>query len=97
MAHLDGETNTNLIYFVSDGIETCGGDPVRAAKEIAESNIQPVVHIIGFDVPSDEQQQLKDMAGAANGMDSSCCPRWPSGCHRFNWCWSSFKVRKCRS
>lgn len=68
MAHLDGETNTNLIYFVSDGIETCGGDPVRAAKEIAVSNIQPVVHIIGFDVPSDEQQQLKEMAGAANGI-----------------------------
>ncbi|WP_458415038.1 VWA domain-containing protein [Schinkia sp. CFF1] len=71
MAHLDSETNTNFIYFVSDGIETCGGDPVRAAKEIAESNIQPVVHIIGFDVASDEQKQLIDMAEAANGIYAS--------------------------
>jgi len=65
---LSGEENTNLIYLISDGIETCGGDPVKAAQELGESNITPIVNIIGFDVPSDEQQQLKDMASAAEGV-----------------------------
>ncbi|WP_416148250.1 VWA domain-containing protein [Salipaludibacillus sp. HK11] len=65
---LSGEENTNLIYLVSDGIETCGGDPVKAAEELGQSEIMPIVNIIGFDVPSDEQQQLKDMASAAEGV-----------------------------
>src|SRR5690606_41143319 len=37
-AGLDAETNTNLIYLVSDGIETCDGDPVAAAKNFADSD-----------------------------------------------------------
>ncbi|WP_100406436.1 VWA domain-containing protein [Bacillus solitudinis] len=67
-AELKGENNTNVIFLVSDGIESCHGDPVQVAKELGESDIMPIVNIIGFDVPSDEQQQLKDMAAAANGV-----------------------------
>ena len=29
-----GENVQNIIYVVSDGVETCGGDPVKAAKEL---------------------------------------------------------------
>ncbi|WP_088102670.1 VWA domain-containing protein [Halalkalibacter urbisdiaboli] len=70
-AELKGENNTNVIYLVSDGIETCNGDPVQVAKELGESEITPIVNVIGFDVPSDEQQQLKDMAKAAKGVYAS--------------------------
>ncbi|WP_088102669.1 vWA domain-containing protein [Halalkalibacter urbisdiaboli] len=70
-AELKGENNTNVIYLVSDGIETCNGDPVQVAKELGESEIMPIVNVIGFDVPSDEQQQLKDMAKAAEGVYAS--------------------------
>ncbi|MEK5037264.1 vWA domain-containing protein [Sporosarcina sp. FSL K6-3457] len=62
-----GENNQNVIYVVSDGVETCGGDPVKAAALLKDENISPVVHIIGFDVASKEQQQLKDVAEAAGG------------------------------
>ena len=62
-----GENNQNVIYVVSDGVETCGGDPVKAAALLKDANIAPVVHIIGFDVASKEQQQLKDVAEAAGG------------------------------
>lgn len=62
-----GENDHNVIYIVSDGVETCGGDPVKAAANLKDSGISQVVHIIGFDVKSSEQQQLKDVADAAGG------------------------------
>lgn len=64
---LDGKTNTNLIYLVSDGIETCDGDPVSVAKSFAGSNVSPIINVIGFNADSKAQQQLKEVAKEANG------------------------------
>ncbi|MEH6989872.1 vWA domain-containing protein [Cytobacillus firmus] len=64
----DGEKNTNIIYLVSDGIETCGGDPVKAMESLGASNLKPVVNIIGYQVDNDGLSQLKEMAMAANGQ-----------------------------
>ncbi|OCA80725.1 VWA domain-containing protein [Pradoshia sp. D12] len=61
------DKNTNMIYVVSDGIETCDGNPVEAAKKLGESDLQPVINIIGFGVDSEGQKQLKEMATASNG------------------------------
>ncbi|TFJ92413.1 vWA domain-containing protein [Lentibacillus salicampi] len=63
----DGEYNTNIIYVVSDGIETCDGDPVTAAEELADSDITPLVNVIGLDVDSEGQKQLKDIADVSDG------------------------------
>lgn len=57
----------NIVYVVSDGIETCEGDPVKAAKELHDSNIEAVVNIIGFDVDSNGQKQLLSVAEAGGG------------------------------
>ncbi|MFS0575735.1 VWA domain-containing protein [Sporosarcina sp. 179-K 3D1 HS] len=57
----------NIVYIVSDGIETCGGDPVAAAKQLNESNIEAKVNIIGFDVDDEGQNQLKQVAEAGGG------------------------------
>lgn len=65
---LNSDENTNIIYVVSDGVETCGGDPVAEAKKLAESDIQPIVNVIGFDVDGDGQNQLKEVAKAAKGL-----------------------------
>nr|WP_275579613.1 VWA domain-containing protein [Jeotgalibacillus terrae] len=65
---LDGEENTNLIYLVSDGIETCDGDPVEAAKSFADSNVSPIINVIGFNADSETQAQLKEVAESADGM-----------------------------
>ncbi|KQL45168.1 magnesium chelatase [Brevibacillus choshinensis] len=64
---LTGEQNTNIIYLVSDGIETCGGNPVEAAKQLADSDITPIVNVVGFGVDGEGQQQLKKVAEAAGG------------------------------
>lgn len=61
------ETNSNLIYLVSDGIETCGGDPVTAARQLRESNTKAMVNIIGFDVNDEAQRQLKEAAEVGGG------------------------------
>jgi Ca-activated chloride channel family protein len=61
------DNSRNIIYFVSDGIETCDGNPVEAAKKVAASGVSPVVNIIGFGVNEEESKQLKDIADAAQG------------------------------
>lgn len=62
-----GEENTNIIYLVSDGIETCGGNPVEVAKQLAGSDITPIVNVVGFGVDGEGQMQLKKVAQAAGG------------------------------
>lgn len=65
-ADYDSETNTNIIYLVTDGLETCGGDPAAAAAALAESGIEGVVNVIGFDV-SESTESLKEIATQGNG------------------------------
>ncbi|NYV68436.1 VWA domain-containing protein [Bacillus sp. Gen3] len=68
LAKFDAKTNTNLIYLVSDGVETCDGDPVKVAKSFASSNVAPIINVIGFNVDSEAQKQLKQVAESANGI-----------------------------
>lgn len=63
----DGEENTNVIYIVSDGVETCDGDPVRSIESLSQSNINPVINIIGYQVDNDGLEQLQEMAEVSNG------------------------------
>lgn len=68
LSKFDGKTNTNMVFLVSDGIETCDGDPVAAARSLAESNISPIVNVIGFDVDAKGQKQMREVAKAAKGV-----------------------------
>lgn len=61
-------TTETIVYVVSDGIETCGGNAVEAAKMLGQSNIHTVVNIIGFDVDNDGQRMLKQVADAGKGV-----------------------------
>ncbi|RFU63106.1 VWA domain-containing protein [Peribacillus glennii] len=62
-----GNDGQNIIYVVSDGIETCDANPVKAARELHDSNIKAVVNIIGFDVDTKGQTQLRSVAEAGGG------------------------------
>ncbi|MCS1352446.1 VWA domain-containing protein [Mechercharimyces sp. CAU 1602] len=57
----------NVVFIISDGIETCDGNPVDAAKSLHQSNIQAVVNIVGFDVDNEAQQELKKIADIGGG------------------------------
>ncbi len=55
------------VYIVSDGAETCDGDPIREAAKFAKDGQARKVNIIGFNVDQQGEDQLKDVAAAGNG------------------------------
>lgn len=57
----------NAVYVVSDGMETCDGDPAGAAAALHTSNVRTIVNIIGFNVNSAEQRRLREVARAGGG------------------------------
>lgn len=61
------ENSENILFIVSDGIETCDGNPVEEAKRLANSDLNVKVNIIGFNVDDEGQKQLKETAAAGNG------------------------------
>ncbi|USK55547.1 VWA domain-containing protein [Cytobacillus solani] len=61
---LDGEIT---LYIVSDGAETCDGDPIAEAKQFVQGQENRKVNIIGFDVDVKQENQLKAVAEAGQG------------------------------
>jgi Mg-chelatase subunit ChlD len=61
-------SNSNFVYVVSDGEETCDGDPVAQARKLAGSAIDVQVNLIGFSVDSPSARQLKRTAEAGGGV-----------------------------
>lgn len=57
-----------VVYVVSDGEETCGGDPVEQARALHDGDIRAVVNILGLDLPADERAQLEAVAQAGGGL-----------------------------
>ena len=55
------------IILVSDGKETCKGDPCALVKELKQAGVKFVMHVIGFDVTEQEKTQLECMAKAGGG------------------------------
>jgi hypothetical protein len=55
------------VVVVSDGEETCGGDPCAAVREALAGGVRMKVHVVGFDVTPKEAEQLKCIAEAGNG------------------------------
>jgi hypothetical protein len=56
------------LVLISDGKETCNGDPAAtAAKLAANPNLTFGVNVIGFDVQDDEREALAEIAKAGKG------------------------------
>lgn len=55
------------IVALSDGKETCGGDPVAMAKRLRESGLKVVTDVIGFAVDAATRAQLEQVAQAGGG------------------------------
>lgn len=55
------------IVLVSDGLETCGGDPCRVAAELRRQGVKVIIHVVGFDVSGEAAEQLKCIAEAGGG------------------------------
>lgn len=55
------------VVVVSDGKETCEGDPCAAARAARESGVGLRVHAVGFDVTPEEAEQLNCIAEEGGG------------------------------
>jgi len=56
-----------VIYVVSDGEETCGGDPVAVARRINGGRTRAIVNVVGFNLASGEAAKLTAVARAGGG------------------------------
>jgi Mg-chelatase subunit ChlD len=61
----------NIIILVSDGEETCNGDPIAVTKGIKSAGLNIKVNVIGFDVGGATEDQLRKIAEAGDGQYSS--------------------------
>lgn len=55
------------IVVLSDGEETCGGDPAAVARRLHESGLKIVTDVIGFSVDAQARAQLQQVAAAGGG------------------------------
>lgn len=71
------DAKERVIVLVSDGKETCQGDPVLAAKALAANNI--TVHTVGFIVDTAARGQLQNIARITGGtyFDAPVGPELP--------------------
>jgi len=57
-----------FIVVVTDGNDTCGGDPALQAAAIRNLGINVVTHVVGFGVSKKEATQLQNIAAAGGGQ-----------------------------
>jgi hypothetical protein len=57
----------NHVVLISDGIETCEGDPCKVAADLVAKGLNVRVHVVGFEVDADARRQLQCIAEAGNG------------------------------
>jgi Ca-activated chloride channel family protein len=55
------------VVLVSDGLESCGGDPCEAVRAARESGVDFRLHVVGFDLGDADPAQLQCMAEAGGG------------------------------
>jgi len=55
------------IVLISDGKETCGGDPAAVAKKLRAKGIDITTHVVGLGVNDEEKAQLAAIAEAGGG------------------------------
>ncbi len=56
------------IILLSDGEETCGGDPAETVKKLLADGFKFTLHVIGFNVDAKTKAQLEAAALAGNGQ-----------------------------
>jgi hypothetical protein len=67
LAAKDGGDDANAIVLISDGIETCGGDPCKVAGELANAGVSVRTHVVGFAVSAKDRKQLECIARLGKG------------------------------
>jgi len=64
---LQGREEQTTVVLISDGIETCSGDPCAVAAQLKAQGLKLVLHVVGFDVDKQAAEQLACIASAGGG------------------------------
>ena len=56
-----------IILLVSDGKETCDGNPVEMIKDLRNSGLNVTANVIGFDVGGADEEELRNIAQSGGG------------------------------
>jgi hypothetical protein len=64
----DSEQEKSTIVLITDGIESCEGDPCASAKHLAESGVDLALHVVGFDLTDEQQQAVKCISDIGGGQ-----------------------------
>lgn len=62
-----GAREVSRILLVTDGLETCGGRPVQAARALQRDGVRVVVDVVGLDVDAAKARRLRAVAKATGG------------------------------
>lgn len=61
-------TGSKVIILVTDGLESCSGDPCAAAKALAEKGIVSKIHVVGFGMDKKSVSQLECIVKPSGGL-----------------------------
>ncbi len=64
----DAEKEGNTIILISDGKDTCTGDPCPLVKEMKNKEIKFVIHVISMGAELEDENQLACIANAGRGL-----------------------------
>jgi hypothetical protein len=62
------ENTVNAVVLVTDGLETCGGDPCSASRLIKTGDSAITTHVIGFALSETEQANLQCIVDESGGL-----------------------------
>ena len=63
-----GESVTNAIIMVTDGEETCGGDPCAVAGALHAADIALTTHVVGFALTDEQHEAVRCIAEEGGGQ-----------------------------
>ena len=55
------------MVLITDGIESCDGDPCAAARKLAGSGVQATVHVVGYNLRANQRTQVECISQNGNG------------------------------
>lgn len=62
-----GDSGKRVLVLISDGEESCAGDPCPTARKLADTGVELQFNAVGLDVGGKARKQLKCIAQAGNG------------------------------
>lgn len=65
----DADDAVNAVVLVTDGTETCGGDPAAVAGELRQrEDLRLITHVVGFALAPEDQERLRSIAENGDGL-----------------------------